>query len=52
MLARLAQPGGERSSTRGGCVIGGRMDFLRRNEPQAYALMRIVTGFLFLWHGM
>lgn len=26
-------------------------DFLTRFEPQAYALMRIVTGFLFLWHG-
>jgi putative oxidoreductase len=21
-------------------------------QPQAYALLRIVTGFLFLWHGM
>ena len=28
------------------------MSFLRPYEPQIYALMRIVTGFLFLWHGM
>jgi putative oxidoreductase len=28
------------------------MTFLRAYEPQTYALMRIVTGFLFLWHGM
>jgi putative oxidoreductase len=28
------------------------MGFLREHEPQVYALMRIVTGFLFLWHGM
>jgi putative oxidoreductase len=27
-------------------------DFIRPYEPQAYALLRIVTGFLFLWHGM
>jgi putative oxidoreductase len=26
--------------------------FLRPYENQAYALLRIVTGFLFLWHGM
>jgi putative oxidoreductase len=26
-------------------------DLLKRFEPQAYALMRMVTGFLFLWHG-
>jgi putative oxidoreductase len=25
--------------------------FLRPYAPQAYASMRIVTGFLFLWHG-
>jgi putative oxidoreductase len=25
--------------------------FLRPYSPQAYAAMRIVTGFLFLWHG-
>jgi putative oxidoreductase len=25
--------------------------FLRSYEPQAYALLRMVTGFLFLWHG-
>jgi putative oxidoreductase len=28
------------------------MDSLRAYEPQTYALLRIVTGFLFLWHGM
>ena len=27
------------------------LGFLRPYEPQCYALMRIVTGFLFLWHG-
>ena len=27
------------------------MGFIREHEPQVYALMRIVTGFLFLWHG-
>ncbi|TMB57519.1 MAG: DoxX family protein [Deltaproteobacteria bacterium] len=26
--------------------------FMRSYEPQTYALCRIVTGFLFLWHGM
>jgi putative oxidoreductase len=26
--------------------------FMRGYEAQAYALLRIVTGFLFLWHGM
>jgi putative oxidoreductase len=26
--------------------------FLRGYESQAYALLRIVAGFLFLWHGM
>ncbi len=26
--------------------------FLRPYEHQAYALLRIVAGFLFLWHGM
>ena len=25
--------------------------FMRSYEPQTYALLRIVTGFLFLWHG-
>ncbi len=25
--------------------------FMRGYAPQTYALMRIVTGFLFLWHG-
>jgi len=28
------------------------MAFLRPYEPQLYAVLRIVTGFLFLWHGM
>lgn len=28
------------------------MEFMKRLEPQTYALLRIVTGFLFLWHGM
>jgi putative oxidoreductase len=27
------------------------LDFLSRFQPQAYALLRIVAGFLFLWHG-
>jgi putative oxidoreductase len=27
------------------------MGFIRGHEPQVYALMRIVAGFLFLWHG-
>ena len=27
------------------------MGFLGRFEPQFYALMRIIVGFLFLWHG-
>lgn len=27
------------------------MNFLARYEPQAYALLRIIAGFLFLWHG-
>lgn len=26
--------------------------FMRNFEPQAYALLRIVSGFLFLWHGV
>ena len=26
--------------------------FMRPYEPQTYAALRIVTGFLFLWHGM
>ena len=25
--------------------------FLRSYQPQSYALLRIVTGFLFIWHG-
>lgn len=28
------------------------MTFLRAYEPQTYALLRMVSGFLFLWHGM
>ena len=28
------------------------MNFLRRFEPQAYALMRIVAGLLFMFHGL
>ena len=28
------------------------MNFLDKFQPQAYALLRIVTGFLFLWHGL
>jgi putative oxidoreductase len=28
------------------------MGFIRDHEPQVYALMRIATGFLFLWHGL
>lgn len=28
------------------------MEFMKRLEPQTYALLRIVTGVLFLWHGM
>ncbi len=27
------------------------MDFMRARESETYALMRIMTGFLFLWHG-
>src|SRR5262249_59626288 len=29
----------------------GMPAFMRTFEPQCYALLRIVTGFLFLWHG-
>ena len=25
--------------------------FMKRYDAQAYALLRIVTGFMFLWHG-
>jgi len=28
------------------------MKFLTNNHKQLYAVMRIVTGFLFLWHGL
>jgi putative oxidoreductase len=28
------------------------MDFMKRYEAETYALVRIVVGFLFLWHGM
>ena len=31
---------------------GQMNDILRRHEADIYALLRIVTGFLFLWHGM
>ena len=27
------------------------LNFMKRYEDQTYALMRIVAGFLFLWHG-
>ena len=27
-------------------------NFMRGYEPQTYALLRVVSGFLFLWHGM
>ena len=27
-------------------------NFMRPYESQTYALLRIVAGFLFLWHGM
>jgi len=27
------------------------VDFMKKYEEQTYALMRIVTGFLFIWHG-
>ena len=28
------------------------MEFMKAREAEVYAAMRIVTGFLFLWHGM
>jgi putative oxidoreductase len=28
------------------------MEFMKRREAETYALLRIVIGFLFLWHGM
>jgi putative oxidoreductase len=28
------------------------MEFMKRREAEVYALLRIVAGFLFLWHGM
>ena len=28
------------------------MEIMKRLEAEVYALLRIVTGFLFLWHGM
>ena len=31
---------------------GPMNDILRRHEADIHALLRIVTGFLFLWHGM
>ena len=27
------------------------MEFMKAREAETYALLRIVTGFLFLWHG-
>ncbi len=27
------------------------MDFMKQYKDQTYALMRIISGFLFLWHG-
>ncbi len=27
-------------------------NFMERYQPNVYALLRIMTGFLFLWHGM
>jgi putative oxidoreductase len=34
-------------------VTGGEaMEFMKAREAQTYALLRIVAGFLFLWHGM
>ncbi len=28
------------------------MQFMKAREAEVYAVLRIVTGFLFLWHGM
>lgn len=28
------------------------MEFMKAREAETYALMRIVTGFLFIWHGV
>jgi putative oxidoreductase len=28
------------------------MEFMKAREAETYALLRIVTGFLFFWHGM
>jgi len=28
------------------------MEFMKAREAEVYAVLRIVTGFLFLWHGM
>ncbi len=33
-------------------VTNARMNFMRGYERQTYALLRIVAGFLFLWHGL
>jgi putative oxidoreductase len=33
-------------------VQKARMNFMRGYEGQTYALLRIVAGFLFLWHGI
>jgi putative oxidoreductase len=29
----------------------GSIQYLSKYEPQVYGLLRLVTGFLFLWHG-
>ena len=33
------------------CYKAHMPGFMRSFEPQCYALLRVVTGFLFLWHG-
>jgi len=33
-------------------TTGGNIVFMRNFESQTHALLRIVAGFLFLWHGM
>jgi putative oxidoreductase len=29
----------------------GSLDYISKYEPQVYSILRLVTGFLFLWHG-
>jgi putative oxidoreductase len=36
----------------GRSVQKARMNFMRGFESQTYALLRMVAGFLFLWHGV